>query len=467
MNRLSAIIDQLLPDVDSRNWVYPQRISGRFHTWRQRLAWVLIGIMMIIPFLRIGEMPAILLDIGNRRFILFGHIFWPEDIWLTVFIVLLVFLGIVLFTAVAGRVWCGYACPQTVFLHNIFLRIERWIEGDRNQQIRLDKRPLDLDKATRKIAKHGMFLLASTVVAHIFLAYFMDVRELAWGLLHPGPEYRTQIIFTTLFTAIFYFDFAFLREQFCNYLCPYARFQSALLDRDSLIVAYDRDRGEPRRPIRRDDAGAQPAGDCVACSKCVLVCPQGIDIRDGLQLECIHCALCVDACDSVMAKVGRPTGLIRYASDKELNGEREKLVRPRTILYALLLVLIATIFVVQLGNRRIIDASLTRPPGAPWRATPSGEIANHFRVNIANKDTNGHTVALSLDAPDGWRLVTPTNPAVAMPGRLTPIELFVVAPPDRERTRTEQPVQIVLTDQQTGRIQKIAATVILPGGPHD
>lgn len=265
----SIRIGGVLPDVAKRGWVYPKAVDGRFQRVRKVAGWLLIGVLFALPWIRIGDFPAVLIDIPARRFVVFGQVFWPQDIWLLFFLVVGFVVSIVLLTAQAGRVWCGYACPQSVFTNLVFLRIERWFEGDRNAQMRFDREPWGPRKIARKVAKHAVFLIAASAVAHAFLAFFMDPHRLLYALFHPGAEYTGYMLFAGITTAGMYVDFAFLREQFCNYLCPYARFQSALIDDQSLIVAYDPGRGEPRAKVGRREEGA-PAGIAstatVACS---------------------------------------------------------------------------------------------------------------------------------------------------------------------------------------------------------
>lgn len=413
----------LTRSVDGRRWVYPQFVTGTLYQRRTPLAWLLVGIMVVLPLIRIDGMPAILLDIPHRRFVLFGSVFWPHDMWLMIFLVAGLALVLFFVTALWGRAWCGYACPQTVFLHNVFLRIERMVEGDRGRRIALDEEPWTAAKLGKKILKQLLFLGFSSLVAHIFLAYFIDVRELLYEITHPSWDYKTPIITSLIFTGLFYFNFAFLREQFCNYLCPYARFQSALLDQDSLIIAYDSARGEPRGRIR----DPEPKGDCVACNKCVVVCPQGIDIRHGLQLECIHCGLCADACDSVMARLDRPRGLIRYASESELAGALRRLVRPRTVVYALLCVVLFTTLGYQLKTRNIIEATLIRPTGATFQMTADGHVANRFRISLVNKDHQAHDLTIRAVSPDGFSVVSRSNPVRVAGGSIQSADIFVVA----------------------------------------
>lgn len=454
-------LDRILPDVDKRNWVYPQKISGRFTRGRTVLGYVLIAILVAIPLIRINGLPLILFDVPGRRFVLFGQVYWPHDVWLLFFLLFAFFVGILFVTALWGRVWCGYTCPQTVFLHNVVLKVEQWLEGNRNQQMRLDQAPWTWKKLSLKITKHLIFIALSSLLAHVFLSYFMDVRRLTYAILHPSWEYKAPIIFATFMTVAIYTDLVLLREQFCNYICPYARFQSALLDRESLIVGYDANRGEPRAKMaQRKKEGDENFGDCIDCTKCVVVCPQGIDIRNGLQLECIHCARCIDACDSVMDGIGKPRGLIRYASERELeDGAPAHPIRPRTVIYGLLMLASLTTFIVLAVNRPMIEVALLRPAGAVWQPLSDGEIANHFRLKLINKDAEPVHLQLILRSDQPLRLIAPVNPLPVDAGAERATEIFVVGPAELHGTI---PFTIEIRNKETGEAHTINGDAIFP-----
>ncbi len=455
----------LLPDVARRGFVYPKAVDGRYQRLRRWAGWLLVAVLFALPWIRIGGLPSILIDIPARRFVLFGVVFWPQDIWLLIFLVVGFVLTIVLLTAQAGRVWCGYACPQSVFSNLVFLPIERWIEGDRNAQMRLDKAPWTAAKLARKLFKHTLFIVASTAVAHAFLGFFIDPHRLVSALLRPSMDHSGYMLFAGLATAAMYADFAFFREQFCNQLCPYARFQSALLDEQSLIVAYDPKRGEPRRKMVRGEI-PDDAGDCIDCDSCVLVCPQGIDIRDGLQLECIHCAACIDACDHVMDRVGRPRGLIRYASEREMiTGEATlELWRPRTLAYLALLGVLAAAFGWQLTHRRMIEATLVRPPGEVHRVAADGSVLNHFRLQLANKDRRARHLQLEVSSADPLRLVAARNPVEIAPDSTASLELFIGIDAEYADGRPH-PFHLVLRDAEDGRtLRALAGSLLAPKG---
>lgn len=407
--------------VEGRNWVYVQTINGRFQKYRKWIGVFLIVLLAVLPWIRLRGMPVILFDIPHRKFVLFGTVFWPQDIWLLFFLGVAAGVTLFLATAWAGRVWCGYACPQSVFTEQIFLRIETLVEGSRLQRMKRDKGPHNVSYWNRKLIKHILFLIVSSLVGHTFVAYFMGGRELVEAILHPADEYRTALIFTTAFTLIFYLDFAFVREQFCNYMCPYARFQSALLDEESLVVGYDEVRGEPRG--KKDGTGN---GDCINCQKCVIVCPQGIDIRDGLQLECIHCARCADACDEVMQKVSKPQGLIRYDSLNGFKGNKARFWRPRTVIYVAILAITYGGFAVGLSNRPLIDATLLRQQGAPYVESGPGQVLNRFAVQVINKGTSEQNLYFGLLGLADAKLIAIANPSTIPPGKRVKLNAFIL-----------------------------------------
>lgn len=397
----------------SRRWLYPSLSKGRLWWWRRIVAYVLIVVFVAIPHLRISGKPLILLDIPAREFTLFGHTFLPTDTLLLAFALVGLFVSIALVTAVGGRLWCGWACPQTVYMEYLFRPIDRLFEGTVGRGGRPRTRPT----GAMRVARWGVYLVLSMLLAHTFLAYFVGTERLAQWIRSSPAEH--PIAFLVMFgtTVAMLFDFLFFREQLCLIACPYGRFQSVMLDRRSLIVGYDARRGEPRGKLRnrkakgRDSAELQgtpaegfPAegtgtGDCVDCGRCVAVCPTGIDIRDGLQMECINCTQCIDACNDVMRKVGRPEGLIRYSSQDGLDGKPTRLLRPRTVLYPLVLIGIGIAFVSVLSTKYAFDARPLRAGGNPFSRGPAGEIRNSFRLRIDNRSDAPREYSIELREP--------------------------------------------------------------------
>jgi cytochrome c oxidase accessory protein FixG len=357
----------------------PADVSGRWVNARRGVYAALIALWVALPWIPIGGHPAIFLDVDKRQFFLFGLTFNAQDVWLLFFALSGVGFGLVYATAVLGRVWCGWACPQTVFLEAMFRPIERLIDGPRNVAMRrAAKETLGFDRIWRAVAKHAAYLAAATFVAHVFLAYFVSLPGL-FTMVRTTPGAHPEAFGWMLaVTGVMYGNFAFFREQMCVVVCPYGRLQSVLIDDDSLVVGYDEKRGEPRGHVKTT------TGDCVDCNRCVVVCPTGIDIRDGLQLDCIACTACIDACDEVMDKLERPRGLIRYDSLRGLRGEKRRVLRPRLYAYTALLVIGAVVATMAFRTREPFEAHIARLPGSPY-TREAGTIRNGFELHIVNK----------------------------------------------------------------------------------
>jgi cytochrome c oxidase accessory protein FixG len=376
----------------SRFFLHPADSRGLWLKLRRASAWVLIGIYLLLPWIPVNGHPAVFLDIAERRFHLMGATLAFQDTWLLFF--LITGLGFTLYfvTALLGRVWCGWACPQTVFLEHVYRRIERIIEGDAVARRRLDLAPWTLVKVIKRGVKQVAFVLASALIAHLFLSYFVSIPEL-WSMMHDAPaEHWSAFVFTGIFTGILYFNFAWFREQLCLIICPYGRLQSALVDDHTLAIGYDATRGEPR-----GKAGTPDAGACIDCNRCVQVCPTGIDIRQGLQIECIACAACVDACDEVMTKLDRPKGLVRYDSQVGFSGGRTRWLRPRIVIYALLLVAGASVATWAISGVRPANFGITRMSGAPF-FIEAKSIRNQYLVRLVNKRDVPARFVLTIDA---------------------------------------------------------------------
>ena len=388
-----------------RRWIYPRQVSGKYYRWRTWFSWLLLLIMFGGPFITINGNPLLMMNIPERKFIVLGQIFWPQDMIIFAFALLLFLTGIAIFTAAYGRLWCGWACPQTVMMEMVFRKIEYLIDGDARQQQELAAAPWNAAKLAKRIGKHLIFFALSFLVGNVLLSYIIGWRELCQIITDPPARHLTGLTFMILFSLLFYGIFARFREQACTFICPYGRFQSALLDENSIVVAYDYKRGEKRAPLKREqifgDRRFAGFGDCVACNRCVAVCPTGIDIRNGTQLECVHCTACMDACDRVMTKTGAAPGLIRYAS---LNGiERGEGLRltPRLIGYSVVLVVLAAILGVMLFTRADVEATLLRAPGSLFQQMPDGRYSNLYTVRVINKTSREMPVALRLESPAG------------------------------------------------------------------
>ena len=416
----------------SRRWLRPRLSRGRFLRWRRVVAYALIAIFTLIPHLRMNGKPLVLLDIIRREFTFFGKTFLPTDTLLLALLLLIVFFSIFLVTALAGRVWCGWACPQTVYLEFVYRPIERLLEGAPGQ-----RKPTTM-LGLRKFIRFALYLLVSAFLAHTFLSYFVGTENLRRWIFHSPHEHPVAFLVAIATTGLMMFDFGYFREQVCIVACPYARFQSALLDRDSMIITYDYKRGEPRGKARKTRPGLAPGqalalpvlGDCIDCTMCVQTCPTGIDIRQGLQLECIGCAQCIDACDAVMDKIGRPLGLIRYSSQRAIEEGRARILRPRVVIYPLILLALVAAFVLVLANKRDAEFFLLRERGLPFQTLASGDIANQMRIRITNRTDDPAEYTVELVGEPALRLQTENNPVPVGPGEQFNERLLIIAAPE-------------------------------------
>jgi len=416
---------RVLPTLNqhgSRNWIRPKPAGGVWWHRRRIVAYALIALFFAIPHIHINWMPAILLDLPRRHFAILGSTFLPTDTLLLMLLLASVVVSIFLFSALFGRVWCGWACPQTIYMEFVFRPLERLLEGGRSGSLILDKTHARLH--WRRLLKYGVYLAISLVLAHTFLAYFVGVDALEqWVRLSPY-EHPTPFLVMAATTALIFYDFTYFREQTCLIACPYGRWQSALLDNESLIVAYDVARGEPCAHAVK--GRPENAGDCVACNACVTTCPTGIDIRNGLQMECIHCTQCIDACDSIMDKVGKPRGLIRYASRDQLAGKPRHLLRPRVVLYPAALTLLLGGFVFALETRDKADVMILRSQAEPFSMEQDGRVANQVRVKIANRSRSDHAYAISIRGVDSAQVIAPESPLTVKAGEQRTTSLFVL-----------------------------------------
>ncbi|KAF1053221.1 MAG: hypothetical protein GAK43_01508 [Stenotrophomonas maltophilia] len=382
--------------------IYTKRFSGRFRDLRRLGAGVLALLFFATLWLQWNGRQAVLWDLPKERFYIFGATFWPHDLTLLSAILIIAAFGLFFITVFAGRIWCGYSCPQSVWTW-IFMWCEQVTEGDRNQRMKLDKAGASAAKFLRKGAKHGLWLLVSLATAITFVGYFTPVRPLLDDLLHLRLDLESSF-WIAFFAAATYANAGWLREQVCIHMCPYSRFQSVMFDPDTLIISYDAARGESRGPRRKDaDQQALGLGDCIDCQQCVQVCPTGIDIREGLQIACVGCAACVDACDSVMDKMGYARGLVRYTSERALQGGRTHLLRPRLVGYAIALLLMFAAFGWALQARPLISLDIARDRGL-FRENAEGQIENVYNLKLINKTQQPQRYQLSLAEGSGYRL---------------------------------------------------------------
>lgn len=382
----------------SRFFLHPADVTGRYTRWRRVVAVLLIAVYALLPWVPVNGYPAIFLDVINQRFHLFGLTFAAQDLWLAFFFITGVGFSLFLVTALFGRLWCGWACPQTVFLEHVYRRIERWLDGDAHNRRKLDAQDWNGAKVIRRVVKHALFILVSLVIAHLFLAYFVSIPQLYTWMRSSPLEHWGAFLFVFAATGILYFNFSWFREQLCLVICPYGRLQSALIDDDSLVIGYDEQRGEPRGPARQEGLG-----DCIDCTRCIQVCPTGIDIRQGLQIECIGCANCIDACDEIMDKLGRPRGLVRYDSLNGLAGKKRRILRPRLALYGVLLLLGASAMTYAVSQLRSANMNVVRMAGAPYFMSEDG-LRNQYMVRLINKTDQARSFTVQTSA-EGQRFV--------------------------------------------------------------
>lgn len=426
-----------LNEDGSRRWLRPRLSRGRFLLRRRIVGYSLIALFTVIPYIRLNGKPLILLDVPRREFTLFGATFLPTDTLLLSLFMIGIFLLVFFLTALLGRVWCGWGCPQTVYLELVYRPIERFFEGEPGK-----RRPGSAIGA-RKALKWVMYLLVSMALAHTFLAYFVGIDRLFVWVRQSPLEHPASFLIMLSVTALMLFDFGFFREQMCIVACPYGRFQSVMLDRDTLIIGYDQRRGEPRGKAKRhppnnhslqvlDPAPATAplpqTGDCVDCRLCVQTCPTGIDIRHGLQMECIGCAQCIDACDAVMDKLGRERGLIRYSSQTAMSGRPRRVIRPRIIIYPLGLVAIVGLLIAVLIGQGAADVKVLRGPGMPFNILSDGEVANQVRVKVTNRSSAEVEYTVSVLDP-GLLLMAEQNTLRIGPGEQQTMGVLIVGPP--------------------------------------
>jgi cytochrome c oxidase accessory protein FixG len=388
------------------------------------------------PFVRIDGQPLLLMDIVNRRFVILGQMFWPQDAAILAIGLLVLLTGIAIFTAAYGRLWCGWVCPQTVLMELVFRRLEYFIEGDAHRQKELARAPWTAEKVFKRGLKHGLFLALSFVVGNTLLSYIIGTEKL-FAIVTDNPlNHLEGLAFMILFTLLFYGLFARFREQACTFICPYGRFQSTLLDENSIVVAYDYRRGEKRGPLHRAQSAearrASGHGDCVDCRQCVTVCPTGIDIRHGTQMECVHCTACIDACDAVMTRIGRPTGLIRYASLDGIERGTGIRITPRLAAYSVILVALIAVECFLLFSRSPVQATFLRAPGSLFQMMPDGNISNLYLLKLINKTNRDVPVTLKLE--DGEGKITVMGKGLVVPAqKLAETSVLIELPPDRLR----------------------------------
>jgi cytochrome c oxidase accessory protein FixG len=406
--------------------IYPREVRGRFATKRRFTVALLLGLFYSVAWISWNGQQVLLFDLPARKFHVFGLTLWPQDFVYLALLLIIAALSLFFITALAGRIFCGYACPQTVWTE-VFLWIEQWTEGSRSQRQKLDQRPWDLEKVLRKSGKQILWVSLAVYTGFTFVGYFMPIRSIGVRLfdLSLGPW---AVFWILLYSLATYGNAGYLREQVCKYMCPYARFQSVMFDKDTLVISYDEPRGEPRGARRRGAPAIKTQGDCIDCTLCVQVCPTGIDIRKGLQYECIACAACIDACDDVMDRVGSPRGLIRYTTEHAMSGNETRLARPRLFVYGALLTLAAGVIGYSLLTRTPLILDVIRDRNALYREVRGDLIENAYSIKVINEDDKTHRYRLEAEGIAQLELVSPAGLIDVAPGSVANVPVRLQAP---------------------------------------
>lgn len=473
-----------------RNYINPKKPKGKLYNLRSLFSIFYLVVFFTLPFIKVNDEPLMMFNVLERKFILFGMVFWPQDFFIFAIGLITFIVFVILFTVVYGRIFCGWACPQTIFMEMVFRKIEYWIDGDSAQQRQLRKMPWNGEKIRKRTVKFIVFFLISFIIANFFLAYIISMDKLLGYISHPASHIGT-LISLLIFTSVFFFVYWWFREQACIVVCPYGRLQGVLLDQNSIVVAYDYKRGEPRGHLKKGEAkpvqenkkedpckctdckadGAckdlsakfEPAvqqGDCIDCFACVKVCPTGIDIRNGTQLECVNCTACIDACDAIMTSVNKPTGLIRYASENSIREGVKLRITRRIKAYTAVLILLISLLVFLLASRTDVDARLMRTAGMTYTSLPDGRISNLYSLKLANKTHQDIRVSLKLEnMPGEIQMIDRTAPVVKKEDYLV-LQFFVKL--NREQVQGwKTHLELGLYDS-TEKIKTISANFIGP-----
>jgi cytochrome c oxidase accessory protein FixG len=440
------------------NKLHPQKPAGQWHNRRAVFTVIVLTLLFVTPFIRLNGQPLLLFNVLERKFIIFGIFIGPQDYWLFGLTMLSFMVFVVLFTTIFGRLWCGWACPQTVFMEMVFRKIEYAIEGDTGKQKLLDKAPWNADKIVKKGLKYSIFLGVSFLIANLLLSYVLGVEALSKIISEPIADHVPLFTGIVLFTGIFYFNFAWLREKACTVVCPYGRLQSVLLDRNSIAVAYDYERGEPRGKLHKDLARTE--GDCINCFQCVTVCPTGIDIRNGTQMECVNCTACIDACDHIMDKIGFDRGLIRYASENAIVKKTTKLITARVIGYSVVLLLLWSGLGFMVATRNDTQTTLFRAPGSQYIENKDGTISNLYTFKIFNKTNQTISPTIHLDNPKGKLLFAGSPDLTLDAAGMSEGTVFIVIPKSAlNRRKTTLTLSVY---QGTKQLEEFETTFMAP-----
>ncbi|GAB5526864.1 MAG: cytochrome c oxidase accessory protein CcoG [Roseivirga sp.] len=426
-----------------RIWVYPKKPKGRYHRARIVVSIILLSILFAGPFIKIGGEPFLLLNVFERKFSILGVVFWPQDFFILALMLISFFVFIILFTVVFGRVWCGWACPQTLFMEMVFRKIEYLIDGDANQQRKLARGPWNAEKIRKRTLKHFIFALIAILIGHVAMAYLVGVEEVQAIVSQSPAENLAGFAGLVAFSGVFYAVFAFFREQACIAVCPYGRLQGVLLVKDSMAVMYDWIRGEPRGKLKKKEVQAEK-GDCIDCKLCVHVCPTGIDIRNGTQLECVNCTACIDACDDVMTKIGKPTGLIRPTSHSAIETGDKRIFTPRVAGYSVVLTLLVVLLTVFISGRADVEATVLRVPGMLYQRVDDNQIQNLYNIQFINKTTEPMQLTLKVLSLEGATLEKVGGPEIDVPAKGKLDAIFTFRIPEDQLTGAKTRVTLGL-----------------------
>lgn len=440
-----------------RNWIYASQPKGRLYTIRTVVSLVYLIVFFSLPFVRIHDTPVFLFNVIERKFIFFGTTFWPQDFFIFGIGMLAFILFVVLFTVVFGRVFCGWACPQTIFMEMVFRKIEYWIEGDAAHQRLLDKMPFNKQKIIKRTLKHSIFFLLAFIIANTFLAYIIGTDDLFKIITEPLSMHLGSFISLIVFTLVFYAVYAWFREQVCIIVCPYGRLQGVMTDKNTILVMYDYIRGEPREKYKKK--ARENKGDCIDCKQCVKVCPTGIDIRDGVQLECVNCTACMDACDFMMESVGSPKGLIRYASENGIVKAEKLKITPRILAYSGVLMALISFLIVLLATRKDVDTTILRTPGMLFQKQENNMISNLYNIRLINKTRNAIPITLKLESGKGT--IKMIGKEIVLPKESkTESEFFIMLP--KSEIKGRKTVLFVNVYSGDKKLQRLKTTFLGP-----
>lgn len=437
-----------MDNAGKRKWIFPRKPSGKYTNYRTIVAYFLLAVFFILPFLKINGNPVLLINVIDRQFFIFGQPFFPQDFFILALGAITSIVFIILFTVVFGRIFCGWICPQTIFLEMIFRKIDYLIEGDRNKQMKLDRQEWNSEKIWKRSLKWSIFLIISLIITHWMFMYIVGYQEV-FNMVKEGPFNNfTSFLVMIVFTAAFYFTFAWFREQVCTLVCPYGRLQGVLIDKQTINVYYDFKRGEKRSKWRKgEDRKAQGKGDCIDCNQCVVVCPTGIDIRNGQQLECVNCTACIDACDEVMVKVGLPTGLIRYATEDEIEKGAPFKFTGRMKAYSVVLLLMLGFLGFLLSNRGTMEAKFIKPAGSTYFVR-DGQIINIYNYTFLNKSNKDQLVTIKVMEPAHGTVTLSTADKILLKKDQITKGTVNISFPEKEIKLSKQKVKIGVYDQK-------------------